>query len=219
MIKSVIFDFDGVIADTMHDNYNAWKNAFQYYGFENFNKLEYFRLEGMGTSQIANYFIKEYSLDVDIKEGLISLKEEYYKKNNTFKIFSYIREMLIYLNKSDIRIAIVSGASKERLYDSLPDDIYNKIEIIISGEDVIETKPNPEPYLKAIGRLNLIPKECLVIENAILGIQSAKAANCICFAIESTLTKDDLIEADFICKNHESLYLNLIKYLEISNKK
>ena len=219
MIKSVIFDFDGVIADTMHDNYNAWQNAFQYYGFENFNKLKYFRLEGMGTSQIANYFIKEYSLDVDIKEGLISLKEDYYKKNNTFKIFSYIREILIYLNKLDIRIAIVSGASKERLYDSLPDDIYNKIEIIISGDDVIETKPNPEPYLKAIGRLNLIPEECLVIENAILGIQSAKAANCICFAIESTLTKDDLIEADFICKDHESLYLNLIKYLEISNKK
>jgi beta-phosphoglucomutase len=219
MIKSVIFDFDGVIADTMHDNYNAWQNAFLYYGFENFNKLKYFRLEGMGTSQIANYFIKEYSLDIDIKEGLISFKEEYYKKNNTFKIFSYIREILIYLNKLDIRIAIVSGASKERLYDSLPDDIYNKIEIIISGDDVIETKPNPEPYLKAIGRLNLIPEECLVIENAILGIQSAKAANCICFAIESTLTKDDLIEADFIYKDHESLYLNLIKYLEISNKK
>ena len=61
MIRAVIFDFDGVLADTMFDNCKAWQEAFALYGFQ-MDAIEYYRLEGMGRFQIAEYFIEKYLL-------------------------------------------------------------------------------------------------------------------------------------------------------------
>ncbi|MGE5437612.1 MAG: HAD family hydrolase, partial [Syntrophothermus sp.] len=71
-------------------------------------------------------------------------------------------------------------------------------DVIVSGEDVHKAKPNPDPYLTAQKELGMAINECVVIENAPLGIESAKAAGMICIAIESTLGKEYLQKADFL---------------------
>ena len=61
MIRAVIFDFDGVIADTMNDNFKAWQYAFLKYNIQ-IEKKAYFLLEGMGPTSIANYFLDKNSV-------------------------------------------------------------------------------------------------------------------------------------------------------------
>ncbi len=204
MIRAVIFDFDGVLADTMFDNCNAWQKAFALYGFQ-MDAIEYYKLEGMGRFQIAEYFIEKYFLDPSIKKNLVDVKEINYKKNNSFKYYDFVYEIFSFLNKKGISTAIVTGASKTRIKEHLDENISKNLKALVTADDVINTKPNPEPYLKAAAMLGMNPNECLVIENAILGIKSANAAGCKCFALETTLKFEDLIGADEIFDSHKIL--------------
>lgn len=204
MVKAVIFDFDGVIGDTMQDNCSAWQKAFAAYNF-NLDSLEYYKLEGMGRFQIAEYFINKYDLDPSIKHDVVESKETIYKANNTFKIYPNILNIFDLLRRNNIKTAIVTGASKDRISKYLSPAIAEQITALVTADDVVNTKPNPEPYLIAIDKLNLKPENCIVIENAMLGITSAKAAKCKCFAIETTLPKEYLLEADEVFASHKEL--------------
>jgi beta-phosphoglucomutase-like phosphatase (HAD superfamily) len=69
---------------------------------------------------------------------------------------------------------------------------------IITSEEAVNSKPHPEPYLKASSGLKIAPKECLVIENAPLGIEAAKSAGMKVVAITSTLAREKLKSADWV---------------------
>lgn len=204
MIKAVIFDFDGVIGDTMKDNCIAWQKAFAQYNF-NLDATEYYMLEGMGRFQIAQHFIEKYNLDASIKNEVVETKEINYKASNTFKIYDHVLDIFTLLKQHHIQTAIVTGASQDRITKYLDATIATQLTALVTADDVTNTKPDPEPYLKAVSKLNLNPEECIVVENAILGIKSAKAANCKCFALETTLTKDHLLQADEIFATHKEL--------------
>jgi beta-phosphoglucomutase len=204
MVKAVIFDFDGVIGDTMKDNCIAWQKAFASYNF-NLDATEYYMLEGMGRFQIAQHFIEKYNLDATIKNEVVEIKELNYKASNTFKIYDYVLDIFALLKQNNIQTAIVTGASQDRITKYLDSTIANQLTALVTADDVTHTKPHPEPYLKAIAKLKLKAKNCLVVENAILGIESAKSANCKCFALETTLTKEHLSQADEIFATHKEL--------------
>ncbi|MES2760770.1 MAG: HAD family phosphatase [Bacteroidota bacterium] len=204
MIKAVIFDFDGVIGDTMKDNCIAWQQAFRSYDF-NLDATEYYMLEGMGRFQIAQHFIEKYNLDASIKNEVVEAKEVNYKASNTFKIYDHVLDIFALLKQNNIQTAIVTGASKERISLYLSPTIASQLTALVTADDVTHTKPDPEPYIKAVSKLKLNPEDCIVVENAILGIKSAKAANCKCFALETTLTKDYLSQADEIFATHKEL--------------
>lgn len=204
MIEAVIFDFDGVIGDTMTDNCIAWQAAFATYGF-NLAASEYYKLEGMGRYQIAENIVVNHNLNIGIVNEVVEYKEKYYKNNNTFKIYDGVVEIFSLLKQKNILIAIVTGASRARISEHLDNSLEEQLSALVTADDVTHTKPHPEPYLNAAAHLNKAAENCLVIENAILGIQSAKAAGCLCFALETTLNKTDLILADEIFPTHKEL--------------
>jgi len=208
MIEAVIFDFDGVIGDTMADNCVAWQHAFAECGFY-LPSAEYYKLEGMGRYQIAENIIVKNGLHIDDVKSVVEAKELYYKQNNTFRIYDHIDEIFTYLKKHNVLIAIVTGASKARITEHLGTGLSDQLSALITADDVTHTKPHPEPYLKAVEELNKPAGNCLIIENAILGIESAKAAGCICFALETTLTRPDLALADEVFSTHKELLTKL----------
>ena len=216
MIEAVIFDFDGVVADTMTDNCIAWQHSFAAYGFQ-LHAADYYRLEGMGRHQIAEYIIAANGLDPAIAHDVVEAKELYYKNHNTFRLFDGVKEIFELLARHQIPVAIVTGASRARIAEHLSSHISSQLSALITADDVTDTKPHPEPYLKAIALLGKQAKNCLVIENAILGIQAAKAAGCTCFALETTLKKDDLMLADEIFSGHSDLLSKLERIFTHSN--
>jgi len=202
-IDAVLFDFDGTLADTMQDLFWAWKRAFEYFGIE-IKKEDYFPLEGMKVSEIAKTISKKYNLFTDSLK-ILELKEKYYLEKYSFSLYPGVLDLISSLKDRKIKIAIVSASPLRKLIKTVPEEFLSKFDVIISGDDTKEGKPNPEPYLMAMKKLNVLPSECLVIENSPLGIKSAKSAGAYCIAVTTTLEKEFLQGADKIIPDIKNL--------------
>lgn len=215
-IKAVCFDMDGVIVDTMRHHVEAWRHAFNENGYDH-EELVFYLREGMpGKNTIKDVF--EYS-NVDVNKEMIEdiyvQKRDYFKKHAQYDFIEETVSTLRALSKEQIPIAVVTGSRKEFVFEVLS-KLPVTFDIIVTGDDVKEGKPSPEPYLLAMERYSFKPSEWLVIENAPLGIQSAKRAGAYCLAIETTLDEKYLKEADQIIRPKDLLHSvrNLIKGME-----
>ncbi len=195
--KAVFFDFDGVIGKTMDDNYLAWEYAFSQYNVP-INKNEYFLLEGINTRGVAKHFIGKSTGNYGVVDEIVSLKEKYYLKNNSFSFYDGVESLLPKLKGKGYLLGFVSGASYARLARLLSQEFFKNLDVIITGDKVDNCKPHPEPYLNAAKALSISPTGCIVVENAPMGIESAKRAGMFCIAICSTLEKNYLKKADVI---------------------
>jgi len=197
--KAILFDFDGVIGRTMNDNYKAWKNTFSPYGIK-IEKNEYFLLEGLNTKKVAEHFFKKKGKKISARtrRKIIDFKEDYYIKNNQFSFYDGVLSLINKLKRKGYLLGLVSGASLVRISKTVNKSFLRKFDAVITGDKVKKSKPSPESYLIASKQLALKPTECIVIENAPIGIKSAKRAGMDCIAICSTLSKKHLNKADKI---------------------
>ncbi|MEW6557331.1 MAG: HAD family phosphatase [Elusimicrobiota bacterium] len=197
--KAVLFDFDGVIGKTMEDNYKAWNYAFSKYGIE-IDKTEYFLLEGMSVEKIAEHFLRQNSKNLNLVSKIVKLKEKSYIQNNKFSLYPGVKHLIPKLKKNGYLLGLVSGGIFERIKKSLK-KFLKFFDVVITGDKIKKCKPNPIPYLTAVKKLKVEPSRCLVVENAPLGIESAKRAGIYCIAVCSTLNKKYLKKADKIINN------------------
>ncbi len=209
--KAVIFDFDGVIGRTMEDNYRAWCRAFSCYDVL-LDKEEYFLLEGMNAEGVARIILERNGVDTVIPASVASLKEKFYSEDHSFSFYTGARELVESL-QGCFSLGLVSGASSRRLRETVPNDFLERFDIVITGDTVRNPKPDPEPYLMASDALSIASEECLAVENAPFGIESAKKSGMDCVAICSTLDRKHLQLADFILDDIEMLcsFFNTIK--------
>lgn len=121
-------------------------------------------------------------------------------ENNSFSLYLYegAEALIGRLKKEGYLLGLVTGANYLRFLNTVNSEVTGRFNVIISGDKVNNCKPHPEPYLNAANALSVQPSECLVIENAPLGIESAKSAGMYCIAVASTLEKKYLFRADMI---------------------
>ena len=194
--KTVIFDFDGVLGKTMYDNYAAWTHVFELVGIS-MERVEYFLLEGMNPRKVAETILARNGRDMTMAPRLASLKEQYYCEHNSFVFYPRAQEIIAMLH-GKYRLSLVTGAGSKRLAKTVSREFLSSFDVIITGDDVLNPKPDPEPYLIAMARLNAASAECVVIENAPLGISAVKNAGMDCIAICSTLDQSYLSQANVI---------------------
>lgn len=197
-IKAICFDMDGVVVHTMPHHVEAWRFAFKEKGYDH-NELEFYLREGMpGRKTIMDIF-KSSQLPVTEEEieEIYVIKRNYFKENANYTFIKETLSLLEYLYKKEIPISLVTGSRRE-FVDEVLEKLPVEFNSVITGDDVIEGKPSPEPYLKPMSKLSFDPSEWLVIENAPLGIESAKQAGAFCLAVETTLEEKYLTKADVI---------------------
>ena len=199
LIEAIIFDFDGVLGRTMEDNYLAWSNACSEFDIP-LKQREYFLLEGLSVKEVARTLLNRYEKNINYTDQLAKSKEKYYLDNNQFSLYPNSEKLLDDL-KSSVRLGLVTGAGRQRLDATLPAEFFTNFSYIVSGDQNIQPKPEPAPYLAAVSGLNVKPSNVIVVENAPLGIQSAKRAGLFCVAISSTLSEEFLSEADVVVEN------------------
>ncbi|MFH1351964.1 MAG: HAD family phosphatase [bacterium] len=195
--EAVLFDFDGVLARTMEDNYNAWKYAFSLRGID-ITKEEYFLLEGASTKKVAEHFLGENAGNPEMVRETVDMKEKYYMDNNKFSLYEGAEELVRNLKKKKYLLGLVSGASRERLSKSVQQSFLSLFDVVITGDDTDNCKPAPDSYLAAAERLTVAPSGCVVVENAPMGIEAAVRAGMYCVAVCSTLDRKYLEKADKI---------------------
>jgi beta-phosphoglucomutase len=195
--KAILFDFDGVLGKTMDDNYAAWVKALSAYDIP-LEAEDYYLQEGRKASEIAEYAARKHNFSPETIAQITDLKDTNYLNNNNFSFYEGVNEIITWARDNKYKIGVVSGGSKKRLLDPKVRAVLDSFDLVITASDYSTGKPSPEPYLAASKKLNVIPSECLVIENAPLGIEAAKKAGMKCIAISTTLEPKHLSEADCI---------------------
>ncbi|HEY4525876.1 MAG TPA: HAD family phosphatase [Candidatus Paceibacterota bacterium] len=202
--KAILFDFDGVLADTMGDNLRAWQSTLSTIGVS-FGAQEYLELEGMKMVDVARTLCAKHGVKDGDWEHLVQNKDRYYSENNSFRLYPGALELLRALKDKNIPVALVSAGRLNRLEKFVPAGFLDLFRAVITGEKTERGKPFPDPYLAASKELGVKPELCLAVENAPLGIDSAKAAGMRCIAISSTLSEDKLAKADRVVPKLEDL--------------
>jgi len=203
-IKAIIFDFDGVLAKTMDDHYDAWKSVFKEYGVE-ITKEEYFHLEGAELNHITHTLAKNHGVSVHNLKDFVQRKKQYYISLTHFEYYPEVKEIINDLKSNQIPLAIVTGSHKEQITTKAEKDFLNNFTTIITGDMLQRGKPHPEGYKLAMEKLNVEPHECVIIENAPLGIMAAKSSGAYCIGITSTLDKGILKDANEIIEKFGDL--------------
>ena len=197
MFKGVLFDFDGTLADTMEDNFKAWIHVLSLYGIS-ITPEEYFPYEGMPLREFAGEIFKKNNIEISDISEIVQKKDSYYLKNNSFALYPGVEDLVKTISQNGIKTAIVTAGRRARVEISAGIEFISLFDGVVTAEMYERGKPNPDPFLQAANLIGCKPEDCLVIENAPLGIKSAKAAGMFCIAIPSTVGKEMLYEADEI---------------------
>lgn len=206
MCKSVIFDMDGVITDTMPYHYQAWKHIFEREGVP-MSYLDVYQREGQTGIKAVREIFKDHERTISFKKAkeILIEKEELFKKIFRPKFIKGARRFLKRMHKDNFVLALATGTARHELNKILPKELKDLFSVIVTGSDVKKGKPHPEPYKKVLKALKIKPEESVVIENAPLGIESAKGAKLRCLALETSLPRKYLKKADYIFSSFEEL--------------
>ncbi len=216
MIKAVFFDLDGVIADTLHYHYLAWEKMFQELG-GSVSEHSVLLHEGRASREILPTFLAEAGvmLPDGEHEAFIERKREYYRSIVQITYYPHVFEVIAELRNRGFRPALVTASSKKNMETALSAEHRQLFDFLITGDEVQRAKPSPDPYLAPMHHMNLSPDKCIVVENAPLGIASAKNADMTCVAVETTLGSEYLGMADYVI--HEISELLELPFLQASS--
>jgi beta-phosphoglucomutase len=212
-IKGVLFDFDGVIVKSMNIHYQAWQHVFNPFHVT-IDRVEFYKMEGSGIEKVGEALINKYKIDAKLLPELMDQKRKFYDKIDQFQLYDGLIPLLDFLKMKHIPMAVVTGGSFVRVQSLINKHLAGYFTTIITPEVVEKTKPSPDPYLKAAEILKIPSTQCLVVENAPLGIHSAKVAEMTVIAIETTLSEKYLKEADYIVKNFNQIEIIINKLLD-----
>jgi HAD superfamily hydrolase (TIGR01509 family) len=195
--KGVFFDMDGVLYDSMGAHADAWSNAFRHFGIDFPPEMVYLN-EGRTAQSTINLVFQQ---NEDRKATDSEVKMIYAKKTELIEVFpdaipfEGALVLMELLKGMGLDIWVVTGSSQDKFLEPLLRDFRRFISAdrLITGRDVKHGKPNPEPYLKALYKSGWEPSEVIVIENAPLGIQSAKAAGIYTIAVNSGILDDKVL--------------------------
>jgi beta-phosphoglucomutase len=197
--KAVIFDMDGVIVDSMPYHFLAWYEALRPFGIR-LGCFEVYAREGERWEKT----LKDLLANADIKPTklvlgrIFRLRQKIFKKYFKRFIFKGAGQFLECLKNKGYLLGLVTGTPKQEVQRILPARIKRLFDCIVSGDSVHNGKPHPEPYLKAARLLGVKQSECVVVENAPLGIESGKKAGMFCIAVTTSLPAQYLKEADMV---------------------
>lgn len=204
-ISGILFDFDGVIGKTMGANLSSWREAFSAVDVR-FRREEYLSLEGAGVNEVVRALGTHYGVDPRHWKAIVDSKEAAYRRRRPRTIYRGIRTFLRELKACGLKTALVTGSSRQRLLATVDSRLLGFFDVIVCGDEVARTKPDPEPFSTAVKRLGLSPRQCLAVENAPLGITSAKAAGLAVVAVATTLPRSHLTHAHEVHDSHRLLF-------------
>ncbi len=222
--KAILFDLDGVITDTMKFHYEAYRQAFEPLGIS-LTPLDVYQAEGMPSIEVGKTFVKKYGVSVGEEQvkNVIEQKRELYRKlaAGHIKMYPGVKDTIDLLRNNGIKLALVSGSNRISVTKVLDEiGMADKFDAVVTGADTERGKPYPDPYLKAMNMLGIPGENSVVVENAPLGIKSAKAAGVdYVIAVTTTLPESYLREADDIMPSFTDIEDCLARRFKEAQKK
>lgn len=187
MIKACIFDLDGVLVDTAHYHFLAWKRLAKEFDYELTEEINE-ELKGVSRMKSLEIVLQHanVSLENQKKELLADRKNgwftEYVHNMNPDELFAGVRELFGRLRKDSIKIGLASSSKNAKTIIEIL-GIQHEFETVVDGTMIVHSKPDPEIFLLAAKRLGIDPVDCLVFEDAEAGVEAALAAGMKCVGV------------------------------------
>jgi HAD superfamily hydrolase (TIGR01509 family) len=171
-----LFDCDGTIVDSMPLHYIAWKRALAEHGCTDFTEELFYKLGGMPVADVVALLNRRDGLAIPIEDFAHRKEGLYYDLIHDLQPVPEVLEH-IHASRGKIPFAVVSGSTRESVERSLSAlRILDLFDTLVCAGDYRRGKPDPEPFLLAAARLGVNPGDCLVFEDAEVGIRAATAA-------------------------------------------
>jgi len=196
-LKAVLFDMDGVLFDSMPYHAEAWHKVMCEHQMPLSREEAYLHEGRTGASTINLVCRREQNREASEEE----IKSIYKEKTIVFNNFPEAKPMagawdvLTKVKADKLVPMVVTGSGQSSLLDRLEKSFPNtfKQDLMVTAFDVKYGKPNPEPYLMALGKGNLKPNEAIVVENAPLGVEAAVAAGIFTIAVNTGPLDDNVL--------------------------
>jgi len=203
MLEAVIFDFDGVIADSEPLHYRAFKETVSRYGIDLPKERYYGEYLGYTDIECIQAISADFDLGLD-EAGIVQLMQE---KTELFDglvqsestIIDGVCEFVDRLKREGVRLAVCSGALLGDIELMLAGtDLADSLEIVVAADHVQKGKPDPEGLLLVLQRLNetgtgkILPNDCVVIEDSRWGLEAAVSAGMHTIAVANTYPAQQL---------------------------
>lgn len=177
-LKAAVFDMDGLMFNTEWVIKYSWEIVGKEMGYENFSDNIYNTL-GMNHNRRKEYFLSKYGENFDFDnftERYREISMKYMEENGT-PIKKGLRNILSYLKENKIKMAIATSSSRKFAMDKILDaGVEDYFDVIICGDMVTKSKPDPQIYKIACEKLNIDYKDCIAFEDSPKGIISAYSA-------------------------------------------
>lgn len=215
MLKGIIFDMDGTITLTEQLHFKAFDAVFRKHEVSDFTfEEEQTKYAGSGSKNIFTKVFAERGIVISPEEleQCVAEKRELYKKivqESAIPVVVGVKEFVEKIEKQGLKKIIATGNSdldavrfileKVGLLKYFPD--------ILSISEVSRGKPFPDVFIEAAKRMNCAKNECVVLEDAINGVEAAKAAGIRCIALATTTKPEDLLKAgaDIVVKDYNEI--------------
>ncbi len=205
-MKAVVFDFDGVLADSLQLNFDIKRAVFESYGTVPTRQefIDIWVSPRNRENEGIPYFIKLKGLKVEAEELKAKQKPIYEKLfAEGLEMVPGAAELVGFFRARNIPLGIVSSNSRYSIEVGLKRfGLEKEFEFIVSSRDCGFPKPHPAPYLKAVEMFGVSADQVLVLEDSDTGVESAKAAGCRVIALPNEFTRaEDFSKADFVAKS------------------
>lgn len=203
--KAVLFDFDGVIADTEQGATKYLEKAFDKYHIQ---LTEDQRRSYIGTDgrKQTEEILKDAGVSVSVEEFFKERAKlgSYYENSPDLKPISGLEDFLKLLKRKDIKTGIVSSTNCRLIITALNRmHLIHYFDVIICGDMVEHKKPDPEGYLTAMQYVDAGPKECIILEDSPTGIKAAVNAKATVVGFKGSEIKQDTSQADLVWETYE----------------
>jgi len=200
MIKGILFDMDGVLVDSEKF---ICKAAILMFGELGIKARPKDFLPFVGTGE--NSYIGGVAALYGVKEDIIYMKERTYSiyEKITHGNLQPLPGVLSFISKcrmKNLKMAVATSADKVKMLINLKEIGLDEslFDATVNGLEVARKKPFPDIFITAALKLGVKPQECLVVEDAVSGVQAAKAAGSRCLALTTSFSRELLYEADWI---------------------
>jgi len=203
MIEAVLFDMDGVLVDSEELIFKAAKKMFAGHGIQ-VTQDDFKPFIGTGEDSYLGNVAKKYKVPFNLDRDKFityTLYDELAKE--ALKILPGVREFILKCKKMGLKLAVATSADEMKMLINLRELNLadGTFDATVNGLEVENKKPHPEIYLLAADKLGIEPKNCLVVEDAVTGIEAGKLAGCKTLGLTTSFTEKDLHDADWICEN------------------
>ncbi len=197
-VTTALVDMDGVLYDSMKNHTRAWVKLMKKNGIK-CTRDEFYLYEGMTGEDIIKMKFKNgagKNVTDDEAAALYKVKGRYFQELGEPELMPGTLELLKSLKAAGVKCVLVTGSGQQSILDRIANDYDGIFDERITSADVKRGKPNPEPYLKGMAKAGAKGNQCLVIENAPLGVQAGHAAGCFTIGVTTgPIAEKDLARA------------------------